>query len=73
MDAALIAISVVFLESVPTLGTQLHVLRDQVGPAVPIWIGGQGALGLDESVLPANCLIIADRAELEQRLDVLPR
>ncbi len=73
VDAALIAISVVFLESVPSLGTQLHVLRDQVGPAVPIWIGGQGALGLDESVLPASCLIIADRAELEQRLDVLPR
>ena len=39
----------------------------------PIWIGGQGALSLDQAALPANCVVIADRAELEQRLDVLPR
>jgi hypothetical protein len=36
-------------------------------------VGGQGALGLDRAALPANCLLITDRAELEQRLDVLPR
>jgi MerR family transcriptional regulator, light-induced transcriptional regulator len=73
VDAALVAISVVLLDSVPTLAAQLQVIRDHLGPDVPLWIGGQGALGLDEESVPDGCLIIADRAELEQRLDVLPR
>jgi hypothetical protein len=40
---------------------------------VPVWVGGQGAASLDPAALPANCLVVGDRAELEQRLDVLPR
>lgn len=73
VDAALVAISVVLFESVATLAAHLQVIRQQLGKDVPIWIGGQGALGLDEESLPAGSLIIGDRAELEQRLDVLPR
>jgi DNA-binding transcriptional MerR regulator/methylmalonyl-CoA mutase cobalamin-binding subunit len=72
-DAALIAISVILLESVPALASQLAVIRQTLGPAVPVWIGGQGARGIDEATLPTGCLVIGDRAELEQRLDVLPR
>jgi methanogenic corrinoid protein MtbC1 len=73
VDAALVAISVVLFESVPALIAQLELIREALGPGVPVWIGGQGALGLDEAALPAGCLIIGDRAELEQRLDILPR
>jgi methanogenic corrinoid protein MtbC1 len=73
VDAALVAISVVLLDGLPALPAQLATMRAVLGADVPIWVGGQGALGLDEAVLPAACLIIGDRAELEQRLDVLPR
>ncbi|MDH4104854.1 MAG: MerR family transcriptional regulator [Gammaproteobacteria bacterium] len=73
VNAALVAISVVLLESVPQLASHLQSIRHELGPGMPIWIGGQGALGLDEEALPEGCLIIGDRAELEQRLDVLPR
>jgi hypothetical protein len=58
---------------VPQLASHLQAIRKELGPGMPIWIGGQGALGLDEEALPEGCLIIGDRAELEQRLDVLPR
>lgn len=73
VDAALVAISVVMLESLPSLTGYLAVIRQHLDQDVPIWIGGQGALGVDEEALPDGCLIIGDRAELEQRLDVLPR
>jgi MerR family transcriptional regulator, light-induced transcriptional regulator len=73
IEAALVAISVVMLDNLPDLGAQLQELRQQLGPETPVWIGGQGALGLDDSLLPAGCLILGDRAELEQRLDVLAR
>ncbi|MDH4165690.1 MAG: MerR family transcriptional regulator [Gammaproteobacteria bacterium] len=73
VDAALVAISVILLESVPALASQLTVIRQTLGPDVPVWIGGQGARGIDQATLPPGCLVIADRAELEQRLDVLPR
>ena len=71
--AALVAISVILLESTPVLAAQLAVIREVLGPGVPVWIGGQGAMGIDAAALPPECLIIGDRAELEQRLDVLPR
>jgi methanogenic corrinoid protein MtbC1 len=70
--AALVAISVVLLESTAALATQLAIVREVLGPGVPVWIGGQGALNIDAAVLPPGCLLIRDRAELEQRLDSLP-
>jgi len=73
VHAALVAISVIMFDGSPELPAQLATIRGTIGAEVPIWIGGQGALGLDEAVLPAHCVIIADRADLEQRLDVLPR
>jgi DNA-binding transcriptional MerR regulator/methylmalonyl-CoA mutase cobalamin-binding subunit len=71
--AAVVALSVVLLENLPALASQLEVIRAALGPDVPVWIGGQGACGIDEANLPPGCLIIGDRAELEQRLDILPR
>jgi methylmalonyl-CoA mutase cobalamin-binding subunit len=71
--AAIVAISVVLLDGLPELPAQLAAIRAELGPEVPVWVGGQGAHGLDQAALPANCVVIADRAELEQRLDVLPR
>jgi DNA-binding transcriptional MerR regulator/methylmalonyl-CoA mutase cobalamin-binding subunit len=73
VGAALVAVSVVLLESLPQLSAQLAVIRADIDADVPIWLGGQGAISLDESDLPRGCLIIGDRAELEQRLDILPR
>jgi MerR family transcriptional regulator, light-induced transcriptional regulator len=73
VGAAILAISVVMIESLPHLASQLGVIRLESGPDAPIWLGGQGLLGLDESVLPTGCLIIGDRAELEQRLDIQSR
>ena len=71
--AALVAISVILLESTPVLAAQLAVIREALGPEVPVWIGGQGARSIDAAALPPGCLIIGDRADLERRLDVLPR
>ena len=73
VGAALVALSVILLENSPVLASQLEVIRAALGPDVPVWIGGQGVWGIDEASLPPGCLIVRDRAELEQRLDVLPR
>jgi MerR family transcriptional regulator, light-induced transcriptional regulator len=73
VDASLVAISVVMFESAAVLLEQLRSIRAMTGPEVTLWIGGQGALGVDAGELPQGCVIVGDRAELEQRLDVLPR
>lgn len=73
VDAALVGISVILLESTPVLAAQLEVMRETLGPDVPVWIGGKGATSVDAAALPPACLLIGDRAELEQRLDILPR
>lgn len=72
VGAALVALSVILPESTPALASQLEVIRAALGPDVPVWIGGQGARGIDAASLPPGCLVIGDRAELEQRLDILP-
>jgi methanogenic corrinoid protein MtbC1 len=73
VGAAVVALSVVVLDGLAALPVQLETLRAGLGPDVPVWVGGQGALGLDQTTLPARCLVIADRGELERRLDVLSR
>jgi methanogenic corrinoid protein MtbC1 len=73
VGAAVVALSVVLLDGLAVLPSQLETLREGLGPDVPVWVGGQGALGLDETALPAHCLVVADRGELERRLDVLSR
>lgn len=73
VDASLVAISVVMFEGAMALAEQLRTIRAMTGPDVALWIGGQGALGVTAGELPQGCVVVRDRAELEQRLDVMPR
>ena len=71
--AGIVALSVLLLDGIERLPGQLQLLREALGPEVPIWVGGTGAQQVDRSVLPDDVVIVADSTELEQRLDVLPR
>ena len=73
VGAAVVALSVVLHDGLRDLPAQLAAMREILGPGVPIWIGGLAAQAIERSALPAQCLVIGDQAELEQRLDVLPR
>jgi DNA-binding transcriptional MerR regulator/methylmalonyl-CoA mutase cobalamin-binding subunit len=73
VGAAVVALSVVLHDGLRDLPAQLAAMREILGPDVPIWIGGLAAQAIERSALPAQCLVIGDQAELEQRLDVLPR
>ncbi|HET7202994.1 MAG TPA: cobalamin B12-binding domain-containing protein [Steroidobacteraceae bacterium] len=73
IGAALVALSVLLLEGAERLPADLAMLRDGLGPDVPIWVGGHGAQAVAREALPTQCLVVADQTELQQRLDVLPR
>jgi len=73
VGAAVVALSVVLHDGLRDLPAQLAAMREILGPDVPVWIGGLAAQAIERSALPARCLVIGDQAELEQRLDVLPR
>jgi DNA-binding transcriptional MerR regulator/methylmalonyl-CoA mutase cobalamin-binding subunit len=73
VGAAIVALSVVLHEGLRDVPAQLAAMREVLGPDVPVWIGGLAAQDIDRSMLPPQCLVIRDQAELEQRLDVLPR
>jgi cobalamin-dependent methionine synthase I len=73
IEARVVALSVVLMDSLDHVPEQLDAMRDELGDDTPIWLGGAAAQGLDRAALPANCIVIGDRAELEQRLDVLPQ
>ncbi len=72
VGADLVALSVMLAEGVERLPADLATLRAGIGPDVPIWIGGRGVRGGLRESLPAQCVVIADPAELQRRLDVLP-
>jgi DNA-binding transcriptional MerR regulator/methylmalonyl-CoA mutase cobalamin-binding subunit len=73
VGAAVVALSVVLHEGLRDLPAQLASMREALGPGIPVWIGGLAAQAIEPGTLPAQCLVIRDPAELEQRLDVLPR
>ncbi|MGI9245129.1 MAG: MerR family transcriptional regulator [Steroidobacteraceae bacterium] len=73
VGAGVVAVSVVLLDGLDRLPPELARLRECLGPAVPIWVGGAGAQQLERTGLPAQCVVVADQDELERRLDVLPR
>lgn len=73
VGAPLVALSVVLHEGLGELPAQLASMRELLGPDVPVWIGGLAAQAVEHDALPPRCLVIRDPAELEQRLDVLPR
>jgi methanogenic corrinoid protein MtbC1 len=72
VEAQVVALSVVLMDSLEHVPEQLDAMREELGTETPIWLGGAAARGLDRASLPAHCIVIGDRAELEQRLDVLP-
>jgi methanogenic corrinoid protein MtbC1 len=71
--AGIVALSVLLLDGIEQVPAQLHTLREALGPDTPIWVGGSAAQQVDRAALPAGVVVVADSAELEQRLDVLPR
>lgn len=73
IEARVVALSVVLMDSLEHVPEQLDAMREELGADTPIWLGGAAAQGLERAALPANCIVIGDRAELEQRLDVLPQ
>lgn len=71
--AAIVALSVVLHDGLLDLPAHLGAMCTVLGPDIPVWIGGLAAQGIDRETLPAQCLVVSSQAELEQRLDVLPR
>jgi DNA-binding transcriptional MerR regulator/methylmalonyl-CoA mutase cobalamin-binding subunit len=71
VGAIVVALSVVMLDSLPTLPAQLEGLAREMGAGVPIWLGGAATSGLSPSELPAACVLVHDQLELEQRLEML--
>jgi MerR family transcriptional regulator, light-induced transcriptional regulator len=72
VDAIVVALSVIMLDSLPALPAQLAGLARAMGPGVPIWLGGAATLGLARDELPPGCVILQDPFEFEQRLEMLP-
>jgi DNA-binding transcriptional MerR regulator/methylmalonyl-CoA mutase cobalamin-binding subunit len=72
VQAAVVAVSVVLHDRLPELPAQLGELVAGLPAATSVWLGGAAAHGLRDSSLPARCVVLADNAELEQRLEMLP-
>jgi len=71
VGAIVVALSVVMLDSLPTLPAQLDVLAREMGSGVELWLGGAGTAGLSSRELPPACVVVHDPLELEQRLEML--
>jgi DNA-binding transcriptional MerR regulator/methylmalonyl-CoA mutase cobalamin-binding subunit len=71
VSASVVALSVVMQESVDEVPLQLRELAAGLGPEVLIWIGGAASSLLPRHLLPHNCAIVGDQAELGRRLDLL--
>lgn len=72
VGASLVALSVLLGDGAERLAAELATLRAELGPDVPIWIGGRGVQAVPSAALPVHCIVVAGQAELQRRLDVLP-
>jgi DNA-binding transcriptional MerR regulator/methylmalonyl-CoA mutase cobalamin-binding subunit len=72
VDAAVVALSLVLQDRMPEVPAQLAELAADLPEATAIWLGGYAARELPREHLPPRCVVLADGAELEQRLDMLP-
>jgi DNA-binding transcriptional MerR regulator/methylmalonyl-CoA mutase cobalamin-binding subunit len=72
VGAVVVALSVVLLERLPDLQAQLDELANDLPAETAIWLGGAAAGSLARERLPPRCAVLADNADLEQRLDMLP-
>jgi DNA-binding transcriptional MerR regulator/methylmalonyl-CoA mutase cobalamin-binding subunit len=71
VSASVVALSVVMQETVDAVPAQLRELAAGLGPEVVIWIGGAASSLVPRHLLPPNCTIVGDQAELARRLDLL--
>lgn len=72
VDAAVVALSVVLQDRMPEVPAQLAELAANLPDSTGIWLGGYAARELPRDQLPPRCVVLADGAELEQRLEMLP-
>jgi DNA-binding transcriptional MerR regulator/methylmalonyl-CoA mutase cobalamin-binding subunit len=70
--AAVVALSVVLPDTLPKLPEQLRELASGLPEAMDVWVGGGAARMVPRELLPPNCVVLQDAAELEQRLEMLP-
>jgi methanogenic corrinoid protein MtbC1 len=72
VGAAVVALSVVLQERADDVPAQLGELTSHLPEQTAVWLGGSAARGLPRELLPPRCVVLADSAELEQRLEMLP-
>ena len=72
VGASVVALSVVFQERLCDLPAQLAELAGALPPDTAIWIGGSATPLLAHEALPANCVLMRDGTEFEQRLEMRP-
>lgn len=72
VGAAVVALSVVLQDRAADAPAQLGELVSHLPEGTAVWIGGSAARDLQSRQLPPRCLVLADNAELEQRLEMLP-
>jgi MerR family transcriptional regulator, light-induced transcriptional regulator len=72
VGASVIAISVVLQEGLADMPLQLAQLAAALPPDTAIWIGGSASPRLASEPLPANCVLLRDGTEFEQRLEMRP-
>jgi DNA-binding transcriptional MerR regulator len=71
VGAVAVALSMVLLERLPEVPAQLAELSNDLPAATAIWLGGPATGNLPRELLPPGCVVLADSAELEQRLEML--
>lgn len=72
VNAAAVALSVVLQDRAADAPAQLGELVSHLPAETAVWLGGSAARDLPREQLPARCVVLADGAELEQRLEMLP-
>lgn len=72
VGAQIVALSVVLQERAVDVPSQLAELVTQLPVDTRVWLGGLATRDLARDQLPARCVVLADNADLEQRLALLP-
>jgi methanogenic corrinoid protein MtbC1 len=72
VNAAAVALSVVLQDRAAEAPAQLGELVSHLPAEIAVWLGGSAARELPRDQLPSRCVVLADSAELEQRLEMLP-
>jgi MerR family transcriptional regulator, light-induced transcriptional regulator len=71
VGAAAVALSVVWQDRVAEVPALLAELASHLPEETAVWLGGTAARELAPGQLPPRCAVLADSAELEQRLEML--